>query len=348
MTTESTLTTLNAYLANPNPTVAEAIEVFTPLTVGEYDDVHIAALLATIRTRGETFADVAGAAKAFLAAGRPFPITGAGLMDSAGTGGDGANTINITTGASLIAASGGVKLVKHGNRSVSSKSGSADVLEALHIPLGLDVDRAVKWFEASNFTFLFAPAYNPAIAHVQPVRQALKFPTIFNTLGPLLSPARPERQIMGVAKPEDGQLIAEVFRELGRKRALVVHGAGTDELAVHGTTLIWELYEDGEITHYSIEPEDLGLQRHTLAELTGGNGVENAEMMRATFAGTGPDAHRDALAASAGAMFYLNDDVSTLREGVDKALGLLADGTTQRWLSTHEEIDYSEEKKDGN
>ncbi|CAB0919513.1 anthranilate phosphoribosyltransferase [Corynebacterium diphtheriae] len=164
MTSDKTLNNLIAYLDNPHPTVEQAIEVFTPLTVGDYDDVHIAALLATIRTRGETYADIAGAAKAFLAAGRPFPITGAGLMDSAGTGGDGANTINVTTAASLVAAAGGVKMVKCGNRSVSSKSGSADVLEALNIPLDLNPDRAVRQFNASNFTFLFAPAYNPAVA----------------------------------------------------------------------------------------------------------------------------------------------------------------------------------------
>lgn len=189
MTSDKTLNNLIAYLDNPHPTVEQAIEVFTPLTVGDYDDVHIAALLATIRTRGETYADIAGAAKAFLAAGRPFPITGAGLMDSAGTGGDGANTINVTTAASLVAAAGGVKMVKCGNRSVSSKSGSADVLEALNIPLDLNPDRAVRQFNASNFTFLFAPAYNPAVAHVQPVRKALKVPTLFNTLGPILATA---------------------------------------------------------------------------------------------------------------------------------------------------------------
>ncbi|MGP6174190.1 anthranilate phosphoribosyltransferase [Corynebacterium sp. A21] len=340
MTSPDTLSILLAYLDNKNPTLEEAIEVFTPLTVGDYDEIHIAALLTMIKTRGETFADIAGAAKAFIAAGRPFPITGAGLMDSAGTGGDGANTINITTGASLIAASGGVKLVKCGNRSVSSKSGSADVLEALNIPLGLDVDRAVKWFQASNFTFLFAPAYNPAIAHVQPVRKALKFPTLFNTLGPLLSPARPERQIMGVARPESGQMIAEVFRELGRKRALVVHGAGTDELAVHGTSLVWELKEDGSIEHYSLEPADLGVARHSLADLVGGDGEENAAHMRATFNGEGPAAHRDALAVGAGAMFYLNGDVTTFKEGTEKALALIADGTVRNWLAKHEETDY--------
>ena len=187
MASDKSLEILRRFLDNKAPTLDEAIEAFTPLTIGDYDDVHIAALLATVRTRGETFADVAGAARAFLAAGRPFPVTGKGIMDSAGTGGDGANTINISTAASLTAAAGGVKMIKCGNRSVSSKSGSADVLEALNIPLDLDPERAVRQFEASNFTFLFAPAYNPAIAHVQPVRKSLGVSTLFNTMGPLLS-----------------------------------------------------------------------------------------------------------------------------------------------------------------
>lgn len=340
MTSDATLAVLNRYLDNKEPTVEEAVEVFTPMTIGEYDDVHIAALLATIRTRGETFSDIAGAAKAFLNAGRPFPVSGEGVLDTAGTGGDGANTINITTGASLLAAAGGLKVVKHGNRSVSSKSGSADVLEALNIPLDLDPDRAVRQFEASNFTFLFAPAYNPAIAHAQPVRKALKIPTLFNVLGPLLSPVRPEFQIMGVANPAQGQMIAEVFRELGRSRALVVHGAGTDEIAVHGTTQVWELKEDGEIISYEMTPEELGVQACELTELVGGDGVENATHMRAIFDGSGPVAHRNAVAVNAGAMFYLNSRVESLREGTEHALQLLADGTVAQWLNKHEEIDY--------
>lgn len=340
MTSDATLAVLNRYLDNKEPTVEEAVEVFTPMTIGEYDDVHIAALLATIRTRGETFSDIAGAAKAFLNAGRPFPVSGEGVLDTAGTGGDGANTINITTGASLIAAAGGLKVVKHGNRSVSSKSGSADVLEALNIPLDLDPERAQRWFEASNFTFLFAPAYNPAIAHAQPVRKALKIPTLFNVLGPLLSPVRPEFQIMGVANPAQGQMIAEVFRELGRSRALVVHGAGTDEIAVHGTTQVWELKEDGEIISYEMTPEELGVQACELTELVGGDGVENATHMRAIFDGSGPVAHRNAVAVNAGAMFYLNSRVESLREGTEHALQLLADGTVAQWLNKHEEIDY--------
>ncbi|MDK8797537.1 anthranilate phosphoribosyltransferase [Corynebacterium sp. MSK044] len=340
MASEKSLEILRRFLDNKNPSLEEAIEAFTPLTVGDYDDVHIAALLATVRTRGETFADIAGAAKAFLAAGRPFPITGEGLMDTAGTGGDGKNTINITTAASLVAAAGGVKMIKCGNRSVSSKSGSADVLEALNIPLDLDPERAVRQFEASNFTFLFAPAYNPAIAHVQPVRKSLGVSTLFNTLGPLLAPGRPEYQIMGIANPALGQTIAETMRELGRGRALIVHGAGTDEIAVHGPTEVWELDREGNIEHYTITPEDLGLPTYTLEELTGGNGEENAAAIRATFEGTGPDAHRDAVAATAGVMFYLYDMADTMAEGVTKATELLANGTVREWLAKHEGANY--------
>ena len=336
----SQLEIFRRFMDNPEPTLEEAIEAFTPLTVGDYDDVHIAALLAMIRTRGETFADIAGAARAFLAAGRPFPVTGEGIMDTAGTGGDGANTINITTAASLTAAAGGVKMIKCGNRSVSSKSGSADALEALNIPLDLDPDRAVRQFESSNFTFLFAPAYNPAIAFVQQVRKALGVSTLFNTMGPLLSPARPEFQIMGIANPKLGQVIAETMRELGRNRALVVHGAGTDEIAVHGETEVWEL-KDGEITHYTVTPEELGVERHSLEDLRGGNGAENAAFMRATFAGEGPAAHRDAVAVTAGAMFYLYGIADSLAAGTEHAKQLIADGTVADWLATHEEADYS-------
>lgn len=336
----SQLEIFRRFMDNPEPTLEEAIEAFTPLTVGDYDDVHIAALLAMIRTRGETFADIAGAARAFLAAGRPFPVTGEGIMDTAGTGGDGANTINITTAASLTAAAGGVKMIKCGNRSVSSKSGSADVLEALNIPLDLDPDRAVRQFESSNFTFLFAPAYNPAIAFVQQVRKTLGVSTLFNTMGPLLSPARPEFQIMGIANPKLGQVIAETMRELGRNRALVVHGAGTDEIAVHGDTEVWEL-KDGEITHYTVTPEELGVERHSLEDLRGGNGAENAAFMRATFAGEGPAAHRDAVAVTAGAMFYLYGIADSLAAGTEHAKQLIADGTVADWLATHEEADYS-------
>lgn len=341
MTSQNSLKILQRFLDTKEPTLEQAIETFTPLTVGDYDDVHIAALLTCIRTRGETFADVAGAAQAFLKAGRPFPITGEGLMDTAGTGGDGANNINITTAASLLAASDGVKMVKCGNRSVSSKSGSADVLEALNIPLDLDPERAVRQFEASNFTFLFAPAYNPSVAHVQPVRKSLGVTTLFNTIGPVLAPARPELQIMGVANPDHGPLIARTFKEIGRGRALVVHGSGTDEIAVHGPTTIWEL-RDGEIEKYTVTPDELGLPEHPLDSLKGGDGATNAKLIRDVFAGNGAQAHVDAIAANAGGMFYLAGRFDTIGEGVAHAKEVIASGQTHEWLAKHEEANYGE------
>lgn len=330
---------LLAYLDNPAPTLEEAYEVFYPLTNGEYDDVHIAALLATIRTRGEQFADIAGAAHAFISAARAFPITGKGLLDTAGTGGDGTNTINISTAASLVAAAGGAKVVKCGNRSVSSKSGSADVLEALNIPLDLDIDRAVKQFQEASFTFLFAPAYNPAVAHVMPVRRALRVPTLFNTLGPILAPARPEFQLMGVANPKVGRLVAETFVDLGRGHAIVMHGAGTDEIALHGPTKIWEV-TDGTIEEYEITAKDFGLDPCTLEDLAGGDGEQNAQAVRDIFANKAPKAHRDVVAANAGAMFYVTGLAPDFRSGAQRALEIIEDSTVEKWLARHEAADY--------
>lgn len=342
MTSPDRIQTLTQFIDNPAPTVEEATAAFTPLAIGEYDDIHISALLTAVKVRGESAADLLGAARAFLKAGRPFPITGKGIMDTAGTGGDGKNTINITTAASLVAATGGVKMVKCGNRSVSSKSGSADVLESMKIPLDLDPERAVRQFEASNFTFLFAPAYNPAIGHVQPVRRGLKFPTIFNTLGPILSPARPEFQIMGIANPAQGQMIAETFRDLGRGRALVVHGDGSDEVAVTGTTQVWELTTDGEIKQYELTPDDFGIGTYTFADLEGGDGQENSKLLYDVFAGTGKPAHRDAIIASAAAMFYLYGQVDTFRAGADRAREIIDNGHVADWLRKHEETNYGE------
>ena len=342
MTKSHYIDNIVSYITNPHPTVEEATKVFTPLTIGEYDDVHIAALLTALKVRGEQPADIIGAARAFIDAARPFPITGAGVLDTAGTGGDNSNTFNISTGASLITAAGGCRVVKCGNRSVSSRSGSADVLEALNIPLDLDPERAVRQVEHSNFTFLFAPAYHPAVAHVMPVRRALKMPTIFNTLGPILSPARPHLQIMGIANPAMGDMIIEVFKELGRQRALVVHGSGVDEIALHGPTDIWEL-RDGAISHYQITPHDLGLTEHSLSELSGGDGAHNAQLLREIFKGRGTTAQRQALAASAGAMFYLHGKADTLKEGAELSLELLDNGAVDQWLHIHEEAKYGEE-----
>lgn len=325
--------TLTEFLLAEHPSAEEVEAVFRPLTAGEYSNVEIAALLATMRTRGESKEDILGAARAFLDAAQPFPVAGTGILDTAGTGGDGANTINISTGASLVVAADGCPVVKCGNRSVSSKSGSADVLEELGISISLNPEQGLAQFKNSNFTFLFAPAYHPAVAHVMPVRKELKIPTIFNTLGPILSPVRPDYQLMGIAKPALGQTIAEVFQELGRKHALVVHGSGVDEIAVHGSTEFWEVTPE-EIKHYELSPEELGIRQHSLDALRGGDGAENARLLKEVFAGGGVEAHRDALAVNAGAMFYLHGKAESLAAGTQHALEVLASGKVAQWLET--------------
>ncbi|MDO4911085.1 MAG: anthranilate phosphoribosyltransferase [Corynebacterium sp.] len=319
------------YLTNPAPTVEEATAVFSALARGEYSPVVIAALLATIRTRGATPSDISGAAAAFLEAATPISISTRPIIDCVGTGGDGAHTINISTAASLLAAAGGLKVVKHGNRSISSKSGAADVLEALGIPLDLSPEQAAAEVEKNNFTFLFAPAYHPAFKHVMPVRKELVVPTIFNILGPLLNPARPELQLMGIADPSLGPTIIEALKTLGRSHAVVVHGSGTDEIAVHGETLVWEL-KDGEISHYSLSPADLGVDTWTLKDLRGGDGAENAQLLKDVFAGGGAPAHRDAIVANAAMLFYLAGSVETLKEGAAKAKEILDSKAVLTWL----------------
>ncbi|MDO4909818.1 MAG: anthranilate phosphoribosyltransferase [Corynebacterium sp.] len=322
---------IREYILNPAPTAEQATEVFAALARGEYSPVLIAALLATIRTRGATAADISGAASAFLDAATPIDIPTRPIMDCVGTGGDGAQTINISTAASLLAAAAGIPMVKHGNRSISSKSGAADVLESLGIPLDLSSEEAAKEVERHNFTFLFAPAYHPAFKHVMPIRKELAIPTIFNILGPLINPARPELQLMGIADPSLGPIIIEALKELGRRHAVVVHGAGTDEIAVHGETLIWEL-KDGEISHYTLSPSDFGVDTHTLEDLRGGDGNENAELLKEVFAGKGKKAHRDAIVANAAMLFYLAGKAENFTEGAQKAEEILDSGAVLSWM----------------
>ncbi|MDO4928161.1 MAG: anthranilate phosphoribosyltransferase [Corynebacterium sp.] len=325
-----------AFLDNQQPSIAEVREVFEPLSAGEFDEIHIAALLTAIRTRGETAADITGAAQAFLEVARPFPLPGSGVLDTAGTGGDGANTINITTGASLLAAAAGARTVKCGNRSVSSSSGSADVLEALGIAIDLAPEVAAQQVAEHNFTFLFAPLFHPATAHVQPVRRALKVSTLFNTLGPILSPVRPEFQIMGIANPHQGELIINTFRDLGRTHALVVHGSGTDEIALHGSTIVWELNKN-EITRHELQPSDFGVAHFELSELAGAGATENATAITNVLRGEGQPAHIAALTATAGAMLYVSNIAESFAAGTAKAQETIDNGQAATWLAAIQE-----------
>ncbi|MBW3070109.1 MULTISPECIES: anthranilate phosphoribosyltransferase [unclassified Actinomyces] len=307
--------------------------VFAALGAGDLSEAETAALLAALHARGETADEVAGAASAFRDAARAFPEVTFPLVDVVGTGGDGVGTINISTGAGIVAASMGISVAKHGNRAVSSKTGAADVVAALGLPLDVTPEQAVEILARDHFTFLFAQAYHPAMRHVAPIRKALATPTIFNVLGPLLNPAHLTYQLMGVANPDILDMIAQTMVKLGRKRALIVHGAGTDEIAVHGITQVREATPRG-VKAYEVTPEELGVRTYALEDVLGGEPTENAALLREVFAGRGEPAHRDAIAVNAGALLYLAGPADNLADGTRMALEQLASGRVAEHLDS--------------
>jgi len=299
-------------------------------TMGEIMDgkatpAQIGAFLSVLRYKGEQVEEIIGFARAMRKRAARFPLDIPGLVDTCGTGGDGSNTFNISTTSSIVAASGGVRIAKHGNRAVSSKSGSADVLEALGVSVNLTPEEAAECLRATNLCFLFAPLYHQAMKHAAGPRKELGVRTIFNLLGPLTNPAGATHQLMGVYDAKLLVSVAQVLRELGVTRALVVAGSdGLDELTVTGKSYIAEL-KDGEIVQYEVEPEQFGLRRHELSALKGGNAQENAQIIERVFAGE-RGAARDIVLLNAGAILYLAGRASSLEAGVIRAAELIDDG----------------------
>ena len=282
-------------------TEAEADQLLDHLQDPEQPDVWKAAALAAMRTRGETAAEVRAFARGLRARAVPFDHDGAGaLVDTCGTGGDGSNSINISTAAALVVAAMGHPVVKHGNRSVSSKSGSADVLEALGLDLPEGPKSAARMLEQHGFTFLFAPHFHPATAGVMPVRRALKTRTIFNVLGPLSNPARPPYQLVGAYSSEAAATMADALAGMAIKHALVVHGAeGWDEATPLGPFEVWDVRPEQNVRHREVDPtRAYGIPRCTAEDLRGGTAEENAAALLGVFQGDkGP--HRDAIVLSA-------------------------------------------------
>jgi len=265
---------------------------------GDATPAQTAGFLVALRAKGETADEIAGCAEAMRAHVVPVTPERHDLVDTAGTGGDGARTLNISTAAALVAAAAGAAVAKHGNRAVSSASGSADVLEALGFELELEPDRIARSIDELGFGFIFAPAHHPGFRHAAPVRRELGVRTVFNVLGPLTNPAGARAQIVGVYSPELVPVIAEVLRRLGTRRAFVVHGAGgIDELSPAGPNLVYEV-ANGVVRERSIDPLELGVARCAPADLGGGAPEENAAAVRRVLDGeTGP--HRDAVLLNA-------------------------------------------------
>ncbi len=292
---------------------------------GELSQPIQAALLAALATKGETSDEIAGAAEALRSRVRHVEHSFKDAVDTCGTGGDGKGTFNISTAAALVASAAGVPIAKHGNRAVSSKSGSADVLEALGVTVTAEPETAARMLDEIGICFLFAPNYHPAMKEVMPVRNALGVRTIFNVLGPLSNPAGAKRQVLGVYARELVDVMAQVLSDLGSVHALVVHGAdGLDEITITGPTHVAEL-RDGRVESRTLEPEELGVKRASAADLAGGGPVENAAILRSVLAGEqGPPA--EITLANAGAAIYVGGKAATLAEGVELARETLASG----------------------
>jgi anthranilate phosphoribosyltransferase len=297
---------------------AEARLVMNEVMSGEATAAQIGGLLVALRVKGETADEIAGCAEAMrdhVLAVRPSRDD---LVDTAGTGGDGAGTINISTAAALVAAAAGAAVAKHGNRAVSSACGSADVLEALGLRLELPPERIERSIDELGFGFLFAPTHHPAMRHAAPVRRELATRTVFNLLGPLTNPAGARAQVVGVYAPELVRTIAEVLAQLGARRAFVVHGAGgIDELSPAGPNLVCEVV-DGDVHERELDPLELGVPRCDPAELRGGAPAQNAAAIRAIFAGE-DGGRRSAVLLNAAGAIAAAGHARDLREGLELA-----------------------------
>ena len=308
-------------------TAAEAEAAFIEVMEGRATPVQMAALLVAIRVRGAVPQEVAGGVRALRRAMVPVPGEAAGLVDTCGTGGGALTTFNISTAAALLAAGAGVRVAKHGNRSFTSRCGSADVLEALGVRLELSPDEEARVLAQTGIVFMFAPLHHPAMKHVGPIRRELGMPTIMNVLGPITNPAGARRQVVGVSDPALLELIAGALAELGHERALVVHGQpGMDELSPVGTTEVIEV-RGGALERRTFDPAaELGWEPFTADGLAGGDRAENAEKVEGVLRGTVGGAARAAVTLNAGAAIYCAELAPTLADGVRAAEEALAAG----------------------
>jgi len=304
----------------------DAGEFFDACLRGEPSPAQVAAAVTAMRLRGETIGEITASAramrKAAVALDVPYPT-----IDVCGTGGDGLHTLNISTAVGFVAAGGGLKVAKHGNRAISSKSGTADVLTALGVNIAAPADLQLKALDEAGLCFMYAPAHHGAMRHVTPIRAELGFRTIFNFLGPLTNPAGSTRQVLGVFADRWVEPLARVLGALGSERAWVVHGGGMDEMTVTGETSVAE-WRDGQVRLFTITPEAVGLPRSALADITGGEPAENAQALRGLLAGA-TGAYRDIVLLNAAAAFLVGDKVETLREGVELGAAVIDDGRAQ-------------------
>jgi len=304
-------------------------------TTNQLPNMQIEAVLVALAARLVTADELAGFVDAMRAAAITLPFTHeerAALVDTCGTGGDASGTFNISTAVALVAAAAGAKIAKHGNRSLTSRCGSADVLDALRVPTSLVPEQAVKCLRATGFVFLFAPLMHPAMRRVQPIRRSMGRRTVFNILGPLTNPALAPAQVLGVYAADLVPLMAEAMVKLGVRHGFVVHGSdGLDEITLSGETEIAEV-ENGAFRQWRFSPEDAGMKRAPLSELQGGDAAENAAILRAIFAGeTGP--RRDIVLINAAATLLVAGMVPDVRAGIERAAQAIDSGAVLKTMA---------------
>jgi anthranilate phosphoribosyltransferase len=306
---------------------ADAAAAMRTILVGDATDAQIAGFVVALRAKGERPAELDAMLSVVLEAAETVPLDDderAAAIDVVGTGGDGEHTINVSTMAALVAAGAGAPVCKHGNRSASSKCGTADVLELLGVTLEqqpADVARAMR---ETGIGFCFAPAFHPAFRFAGPPRREIGVPSVFNLLGPMANPGQVRRQVIGVADPRYGDVMIEVLRRQGLTRAWVVHGAGLDELTTAGESMVWAL-EDGRVTTTTIVPADAGLPPATLDQLRGGSPHDNAEIVRRVLEGD-PGPHRDIVVLNAAAALVVAGLADDLRSGAEVSAAAIDDG----------------------
>jgi len=335
---------LSLLVEGQNLTQDQAEAFFGQMIKGECDPAQLAAVLTALKIKGETPEEIAGAALAIRQSATLFPTQENPVADCVGTGGDGANTINISTTAAILAAACGLKMAKHGNRSVSSMSGSADLLEALGVDLMMSPQTASNCLAEANICFLYAPAYHSGFRHAAPVRKAMGIRTLFNILGPLVNPAQPQVMLLGVYIPELINTIAKALTLTGVKRAWVVHGDGLDEIALHGTTTLTEI-NNGQLVERTLTPQDFGLSQYSLESIKGGTPQENAEFIKAILAGKGKEAHNAAVIINCAALLYLHGKTDNLKEAAKTASEVLASGKAATTLATLVNVSNQEEQR---
>lgn len=326
---------INRVTDGDNLTRTEAREAATAV-FEDATDAQIGALLSALRAKGETEAEIAGFAEGMRAAARTIDPDRKPLVDTCGTGGDDYDTINVSTTSAIVTSAAGVPVAKHGNYSVSSSSGSSDVLEVVGVDLDSDPASVEAQIEAEGIGYMHAPQFHPAMKAVIGPRQELGMRTIFNVLGPLTNPAGADAQVVGVYDPDLVPVLANALARLSVDRALVVHGAGIDEIAIHDSTVAAEVRGD-EVEQRTITPEAIGLERHEIESIAGGTPEENAADLRGIVEGDVTGGKRDIILANAGAAVYVAGEADTLEGGVERAAEAIDSGAAAETLATLEQ-----------